>query len=48
MIPFPEDDADYDRDPVDETTGLQICVILILTFSIAVKAITEHPEWFGA
>ena len=48
MIPFPEDDSDYDREPVDNTTGVQICVIIILTLFIAVKVITEHPEWFDA
>ena len=48
MIPFPEDNSDYDREPVDNTTGVQICAIIILTLFIAVKVITEHPEWFGA
>ena len=44
MIPVPEDDSDYDREPVHNTTGVQICVIIILTLFIAVKVITEHPE----
>ena len=44
----PEDDSDYDREPVDNATGVQICVIIVLTLFIAVKVITEHPEWFGA
>ena len=48
MIPFPEDDSGYDREPVDNTTGVQICAIIILTLFIAVKVITEHAEWFGA
>jgi len=48
MIPFPEDNSDYDREAVDNTTGVQICAIIILTLFIAVEAITEHPEWFGA
>ena len=48
MIPLAEDDSDHDREPGDETTGFQVCVIIFLTFFIAVKAITEHPEWFGA
>jgi hypothetical protein len=48
MIPFPKDNSDYDREPVDNTTGVQICAIINLTLFIAVKVITEHPEWFGA
>jgi hypothetical protein len=46
--PIPPNDNDYDDEPLDDLTGLQICIIIILIFACTIAAITLHPAWFGA
>jgi hypothetical protein len=29
------------------TVGLQLTVILLVVLNIALRAISQHPEWFG-
>lgn len=36
-----------DEPEVDDLLSLQMAIILVLLFAIAVTALTLHPDWFG-